>query len=78
MSIQSKTAHAGNAGGRQKSLGLAVAGMALTVSVQNATARDRTESRWGADDCVHAFLFVLGQARLKGAVQKIINPIAIR
>lgn len=29
-------------------------------------------------DQVHEFLFVLGQARLKGAVQMIINPVAIR
>ena len=30
-----------------------------------------------ADEGVHEFMFVLGQARLKGAVQMIINPIAI-
>lgn len=31
-----------------------------------------------ADDGVHEFMFVLGQARLKGAVQMIINPVAMR
>lgn len=30
-----------------------------------------------ADDGVHEFMFVLGQARLKGAVQMIINPVAM-
>ena len=30
-----------------------------------------------ADEGVHAFMFVLGQARLKGAVQMIINPVAM-
>ena len=30
-----------------------------------------------ADEGVHEFMFVLGQARLKGAVQMIINPVAI-
>jgi kynurenine formamidase len=30
-----------------------------------------------ADEGVHEFLFVLGQARLKGAVQMIINPVAM-
>ena len=30
-----------------------------------------------ADDDVHEFMFVLGQARLKGAVQMIINPVAM-
>lgn len=30
-----------------------------------------------AEEGVHEFLFVLGQARLKGAVQMIINPVAI-
>lgn len=29
-------------------------------------------------DGVHEFLFVLGHARIKGTVQMIINPIAIR
>ena len=29
-------------------------------------------------DNVNEFLFVLGQAKVKGAVQMIINPIAIR
>ena len=31
-----------------------------------------------AADRAHEFLFVLGQAKLKGAVQMIINPVAIR
>ncbi|MDZ7784100.1 MAG: hypothetical protein U5K56_14565 [Halioglobus sp.] len=31
-----------------------------------------------ARDGVHDFLFVLGQARVRGAVQMIINPVAIR
>ncbi|HCG95437.1 MAG TPA: polyketide cyclase, partial [Halieaceae bacterium] len=30
-----------------------------------------------ADESVHEFMFVLGQARLKGAVQMIINPVAM-
>ena len=30
-----------------------------------------------ADEGVHEFMFVLGQARLKGAVQMIINPVAM-
>ena len=30
-----------------------------------------------ADEAVHEFMFVLGQARLKGAVQMIINPVAM-
>ena len=30
-----------------------------------------------ADKGVHEFMFVLGQARLKGAVQMIINPVAM-
>lgn len=30
-----------------------------------------------AEESVHEFMFVLGQARLKGAVQMIINPVAI-
>ena len=30
-----------------------------------------------ADDGVHEFMFVLGQARLKGAVQMIVNPVAM-
>ncbi|GIS25946.1 MAG: hypothetical protein CM15mP127_03190 [Gammaproteobacteria bacterium] len=30
-----------------------------------------------ADDDVSEFLFVLGQAKIRGAVQMIINPIAI-
>ena len=30
-----------------------------------------------ADEVVHEFMFVLGQARLKGAVQMIINPVAM-
>ena len=30
-----------------------------------------------ASECVSEFLFVLGQAKLKGAVQMIINPVAL-
>jgi kynurenine formamidase len=30
-----------------------------------------------AEESVHEFMFVLGQARLKGAVQMIINPVAM-
>jgi kynurenine formamidase len=30
-----------------------------------------------AEEAVHEFMFVLGQARLKGAVQMIINPVAM-
>ena len=30
-----------------------------------------------AAESVHEFMFVLGQARLKGAVQMIINPVAM-
>jgi hypothetical protein len=30
-----------------------------------------------AKEGVHEFMFVLGQARLKGAVQMIINPVAM-
>ena len=30
-----------------------------------------------ANDIVYEFLFVLGQAKVRGAVQMIINPIAI-
>jgi hypothetical protein len=30
-----------------------------------------------ADDGVKEFMFVLGQARLKGAVQMVINPVAM-
>ena len=30
-----------------------------------------------AEENVHEFMFVLGQARLKGAVQMIINPVAM-
>ena len=39
------------------------------------------ENMWTNDlaaDGVHEFLFVLGQPRFKGAVQMVINPIAIR
>lgn len=39
---------------------------------------ENMDTRELARDGVHEFLFVLGQARLKGAVQMIINPIAIR
>ncbi len=39
---------------------------------------ENMDTRELAADGVHEFLFVLGQARLKGAVQMIINPIAIR
>lgn len=39
---------------------------------------ENMDTRALADDGVHEFLFVLGQARLEGAVQMIINPIAIR
>ena len=39
---------------------------------------ENMETRELAADGVDEFLFVLGQARLKGAVQMIINPIAIR
>ncbi|MBE9639548.1 cyclase family protein [Salipiger mangrovisoli] len=39
---------------------------------------ENMDTRALADDGVHEFLFVLGQARLQGAVQMIINPIAIR
>lgn len=39
---------------------------------------ENMDTRELAADDVHEFLFVLGQARLKGAVQMIINPIAIR
>lgn len=39
---------------------------------------ENMDTRTLADDGVHEFLFVLGQARIKGAVQMIINPIAIR
>ncbi|EIE49978.1 cyclase family protein [Salipiger aestuarii] len=39
---------------------------------------ENMDTRALADDGVHEFLFVLGQARIKGAVQMIINPIAIR
>ncbi|MBJ3777527.1 cyclase family protein [Acuticoccus mangrovi] len=39
---------------------------------------ENLDTRALADDGVHEFLFVLGQARIKGAVQMIINPIAIR
>ena len=39
------------------------------------------ENMWTNDlaaDGVHEFLFVLGQPKFKGAVQMVINPIAIR
>lgn len=39
---------------------------------------ENMDTRELAQDGVHEFLFVLGQARIKGAVQMIINPIAIR
>ncbi|WMS43795.1 cyclase family protein [Acuticoccus sp. MNP-M23] len=39
---------------------------------------ENMDTRELAADGVNEFLFVLGQARLKGAVQMIINPIAIR
>ena len=39
---------------------------------------ENMDTRALAADGVHEFLFVLGQARVKGAVQMIINPIAIR
>ncbi len=39
---------------------------------------ENMETRELAADDAHEFLFVLGQARLQGAVQMIINPIAIR
>lgn len=39
---------------------------------------ENMDTRELARDGVHEFLFVLGQARVKGAVQMIINPIAIR
>jgi kynurenine formamidase len=39
---------------------------------------ENMDTRALADDGVYEFLFVLGQARLQGAVQMIINPIAIR
>lgn len=39
---------------------------------------ENMDTRELARDGVHEFLFVLGQARIKGAVQMIINPIAIR
>ncbi len=39
---------------------------------------ENMDTRELAADDAHEFLFVLGQARLKGAVQMIINPIAIR
>lgn len=39
---------------------------------------ENMDTRELAKDDVHEFLFVLGQARVKGAVQMIINPIAIR
>ncbi|RBO54006.1 cyclase family protein [Rhodovulum sp. BSW8] len=39
---------------------------------------ENMDTRALARDGVHEFLFVMGQARIKGAVQMIINPIAIR
>ncbi|MEY8828282.1 cyclase family protein [Sedimentitalea sp. XS_ASV28] len=39
---------------------------------------ENMDTRALAADDVHEFMFVLGQARVKGAVQMIINPIAIR
>lgn len=39
---------------------------------------ENMDTRELAQDGVHEFLFVLGHARVKGAVQMIINPIAIR
>ena len=39
---------------------------------------ENMDTRELARDGVHEFLFVLGQARIQGAVQMIINPIAIR
>ncbi|OSP54238.1 polyketide cyclase [Pseudoruegeria sp. SK021] len=39
---------------------------------------ENMDTRALADDGVHEFLFVLGHARIQGAVQMIINPIAIR
>ena len=39
---------------------------------------ENMDTRELAADDAHEFLFVLGQARLRGAVQMIINPIAIR
>ncbi|WBU62768.1 cyclase family protein [Paracoccus aerodenitrificans] len=39
---------------------------------------ENMDTRELARDQVHEFLFVLGQARVQGAVQMIINPIAIR
>lgn len=39
---------------------------------------ENMDTRELAADGVHEFLFVMGQARIQGAVQMIINPIAIR
>ncbi|MDO5604120.1 MAG: cyclase family protein [Paracoccus sp. (in: a-proteobacteria)] len=39
---------------------------------------ENMDTRALARDGVHEFLFVMGQARIEGAVQMIINPIAIR
>ncbi len=39
---------------------------------------ENMDTRELAKDSVHEFLFVLGHARIKGTVQMIINPIAIR
>ena len=39
---------------------------------------ENMDTRELAADDVSEFFFVLGQARLRGAVQMIINPIAIR
>ncbi|WP_208979585.1 hypothetical protein [Pseudovibrio axinellae] len=39
---------------------------------------ENMETRQLVADDVNEFMFVLGPARLKGAVQMLINPIAIR